>query len=101
MRSRRAHSNVAGQLKAREWRNTFARLSGKTVDGVNVLVAPNLKAYEACQYVACTDSLRLVVQTGSGAIAGFQWGEFRGWYTAVAEAVADMKVARLPHSAFR
>lgn len=80
-----------GFVQTSEWRRTYARLESSVVNGVLVKIAPNLHTFEACQYVACTDSLRLIVQAGSGAVAAFQYGEFQGWHTSISAAVEAIK----------
>lgn len=90
-----------GPVKAAEWRRCYGRLSSQTVEGVLVKDAPTLAAFEAAQYVACTDSLRVIVRANNGSIALYQWGEFRGWYTSLPAAVHDARQPWLPPGALR
>jgi len=102
MRQRKpASSYNTGAVKAAEWRNTYARLQSYVTDGILVKVATTLKDFEACQYVACTDSLRVIVLCNSGAVAAFSWGEFIKWSPSVPAAVDILKVPRLPSHALR
>lgn len=75
---------------AAQWRKRFSSITAERVSGVLVKKTLTRGDFEACQYVACTDSLRMVIVAGSGAVAAYKSGEFRGWHPSVDIAVATL-----------
>ena len=67
------------------FRRTFATVSHEyTTSNIKVYYPSTVAAFDAVQYVLCTDALLGVVRTPSGAIAAFRDGEFAGWHPTVA-----------------